>query len=194
MPLWIMPLLGPILFQTDLSFFGHVEKSIDEGELFIYSAALLGPLIFIITRRYGELSKSTDKFRDKNNALYRRIKRLGFATEGRVFEPITQATFVESLMPYLSSDPKKDRDILLRGGILQKAYGDELYKMPFRNLFVDKQDLAITEIMSNYFNAVRNKWPLAWEERGKGMMLNRTNGFRALMRFLRHRRQRGGER
>jgi hypothetical protein len=62
MPLWIMPLLGPILFQTDVSFFGHVEKTIDEGELFIYSAALLGPLIFIITRRYGEFSKSSDKF------------------------------------------------------------------------------------------------------------------------------------
>src|SRR5437879_5520328 len=58
MPLWIMPLVGPIIFKTDTSFFGHVEKSIDEGELFIYSAALLGPLIFIITRKYGEISKS----------------------------------------------------------------------------------------------------------------------------------------
>jgi hypothetical protein len=57
-----MPLIGPALFQTDISFFGHVEKSIDEGELFIYCAALLGPLIFIITRRYGEFSKSGDKF------------------------------------------------------------------------------------------------------------------------------------
>jgi DGQHR domain-containing protein len=124
--------------------------------------------------------------RDKNCALYQRIKRLGFATEGRVFEPITQSTFVESLMPYLSSEPKKDRDVLLRGGVLEKTFGDELYKMPFRNLFVDKQDLSITEIVSNYFNAVQKKWPSAWEERGKGMMLNRTNGFRALMRFLRH--------
>lgn len=62
MPLWIMPLIGPILFQTDTSFFGHVEKTIDEGELFIYSAALLGPLIFIITRKYGEISKSPEKF------------------------------------------------------------------------------------------------------------------------------------
>ncbi len=124
--------------------------------------------------------------RDKNSALYRRIKRLGFATEGRVFEPITQATFVEALMPYLSADPKKDRDILLRGEVLPKTYGDELFKMPFRNLFVDKQDLLITEIVSNYFNAVRSRWGAAWEERGRGMMLNRTNGFRALMRFFRH--------
>ncbi|WP_316159086.1 MULTISPECIES: DGQHR domain-containing protein [unclassified Bradyrhizobium] len=124
--------------------------------------------------------------RDKNCALHQRIKRLGFATEGRVFEPITQATFVEALMPYISSDPKKDRDILLRGGNLEKTYGEELYKMPLRNLFVAKEDLSIAEIVSNYFNAVRDRWPSAWNERGRGMMLNRTNGFRALMRFLRY--------
>jgi DGQHR domain-containing protein len=124
--------------------------------------------------------------RDEKSALYHRIKRLGFATEGRIFEPITQATFVESLMPYLSSAPKSDRDLLLRGKPLQKIYGEELYKMPFRNLFIDEKDLLITEIIFNYFGAVRERWPEAWQETGRGMMLNRTNGFRALMRFLRH--------
>jgi DGQHR domain-containing protein len=124
--------------------------------------------------------------RDKNSAFFHRIKRLGFATEGRLFEPITQATFVEALMPYLSSDAKRDRDLLLRGVPLVKIFGDELFRMPFRNLFVDQQDLLITEIVANYFNAVRRKWPNAWNETGRGVMLNRTNGFRALMRFLRH--------
>lgn len=124
--------------------------------------------------------------RDKNCALYKRIKRLGFATEGRIFEPITQATFVESLMPYLSNAPKKDRDLLLRGKEIQKSFGDDLYKMPFRNLFIDNHDIKITEIVANYFDAVREKWPDAWNETGRGMMLNRTNGFRALMRFLRN--------
>lgn len=124
--------------------------------------------------------------RDKNSAFFQRIKRLGFATDGRLFEPITQATFVESLMPYLSADPKMDRDILLRGTPLKKVFGDELFKMPFRNLFVEQQDLLIAEIVSNYFSAIRKKWPEAWDDRGKGMMLNRTNGFRALMRFMRH--------
>jgi DGQHR domain-containing protein len=124
--------------------------------------------------------------RDKKSALYKRIKRLGFATEGRVFEPITQSTFVESLMPYISDAPKKDRDLLLRGKELKKATSDELYKMPFRNLFIDKEDLSITEIVANYFDAVQKKWPDAWKETGRGRMLNRTNGFRALMRFLRN--------
>jgi DGQHR domain-containing protein len=124
--------------------------------------------------------------RDQKGALYNRIKRLGFATEGRTFEPITQATFVEALMPYISSSPKNDRDTLLRNQKLGKISGDELFKIPFRNLFIDGNDLEITEIVSNYFSAVRKKWPEAWDDRSRGMMLNRTNGFRALMRFLRN--------
>jgi DGQHR domain-containing protein len=125
--------------------------------------------------------------RDPKGPLHERIKRLGFATEGRVFEPITQSTFVESLMPYISSNPKSDRDQLLRGEKpLEKIYGDPLFKMPFRNLFIDERDLDIGAIVSNYFDAVRAKWPEAWNEQGRGMMLNRTNGFRALMRFLRN--------
>src|SRR5262249_11994642 len=124
--------------------------------------------------------------RDPKCALYQRIKRLGFATVGRTFEPITQSTFVESLMPYISTAPKLDRDLLLRGKPLEKQFGDELFKVPLRNLFVEEKDLEITEIISNYLDAVRKKWPEAWDDRGKGMMLNRTNGFRALMRFFRN--------
>jgi DGQHR domain-containing protein len=127
--------------------------------------------------------------RDAKSAFYKRIKRLGFATEmeGRTFEPITQSTFVEGFLPYISDDPKKDRDRLLRGEPLQKARDDDVYKLIFRNLFIDEEDLKITAIISTYFDAVREKWPEAWDEHGRdGGMLNRTNGFRALVRFLRH--------
>ena len=62
MPLWIMPLFGPIIFQTDISFFDHLKSTIQGGELFVYCAALLGPLIYIITRRYGELSRDNHRF------------------------------------------------------------------------------------------------------------------------------------
>jgi DGQHR domain-containing protein len=115
--------------------------------------------------------------RDKKGALYKRIKRLGFATEGRVFEPITQATFVESLMPFISDSPKFDRDQLLRGRKLDKIYGEELFKIPFRNLFIEEKDLEITEIVSNCFDAVRRRWPKAWDDHGRGNMLNVQMGF-----------------
>jgi uncharacterized membrane protein (DUF485 family) len=62
MPLWIMPLLGPLIFQTDVSFAEHLLSTIRGGELFVYCAALLGPLIYIITKRYGELEQQQDRF------------------------------------------------------------------------------------------------------------------------------------
>lgn len=37
-------------------------STITGGELFVYCAALIGPLIYIITRRYGEASRGQDRF------------------------------------------------------------------------------------------------------------------------------------
>ena len=51
--------------------------------------------------------------KEKNSPLYHRIKRLGSSTEGRS-ELITQATFVNSLLPFVSVDPMKDRDLIRR--------------------------------------------------------------------------------
>ena len=123
--------------------------------------------------------------RDPTSPFSTRIKRLGLATAGRIFEPITQATFVEGLMPTISRDPKADRDALLRGNKISKAYGDDLIKTPLRNLFVEDRDIEIAQIIYNYFRAVQATWSEAWEERGTGAVLNCTNGVRALFRFFR---------
>jgi len=50
---------------------------------------------------------------------------------------------------------------------------------------IDKRDLQIADVLWNYFDAVRSKWPTAWSATGSGLILNKTNGFRGLMRFLR---------
>lgn len=123
--------------------------------------------------------------RDADSPFYKRIKRLGLATDGRVFEPITQSTLVDGLIDYISENPREDRDRILRGRALEKASGDELFKRPLRNLFVSGDEIAIIQIVYNYFDAVRRRWPDAWNERGRGYMLNRTNGVRALLRFFR---------
>ena len=123
--------------------------------------------------------------RDREGPFYRRIKRLGIAREDVIFQPVTQATIVESLIGYLSEDPKIDRDNLIRGKSLNKLSGDELFKRPFRNMFVDGKDLEIIQVVHNFFSAVRDRWPVAWDERGQGHVLNRTLGVRALLRFLR---------
>jgi hypothetical protein len=126
------------------------------------------------------------------------IKRLGSATPGVSGETITQAAFVNSLLPMLSLDPVSDRDILLRGKKLEMPSPDELEKQPFRLLFIEEQDSQIARNVSEYFHAVASLWPDDWKSRDKGNMLPRTNGFRAFMRFLKdaylYLRENSGER
>lgn len=122
---------------------------------------------------------------DESGPFYKRIKRLGVATEGRFTETITQATFVRGLLGYISKDPMMDRDTLIRGKKLTKPNPDELEELPFRNWFIDEEDIKIAEIIWNFFDAVRKKWSTAWNAMDRGLMLNRTNGFRACMRLLR---------
>ncbi len=123
---------------------------------------------------------------DEASPLYRRIKRLGVATEGKNFQPLSQATFVESVMRYISKDPKADRNKLLRHKRLEGASKDEVSKLPFRNLFVEERDVEIVAVLFNYFSSIKERWPIAWSNQYRGNMLNRTNGFRAFMRFYSH--------
>ena len=122
---------------------------------------------------------------DALSPFYKRIKRLGVATVGRVGETLTQAQFVENLLPYISKDPKKDRDELLNGKKLEKVDLNVARRFIFRNMFIDGRDLDIAQIIFNYFSAVRQRWSDGWDTFDEGLILNRTNGFRALMKVLR---------
>lgn len=122
---------------------------------------------------------------NSKSPFYERIKRLGVATEGRFSETITQATFVESLLPYLTPDPQKDRDVFKRGKKPEIVDAGALQKHVFRNMFLSEKEVEIADVIWNLFDAVREKWPVAWVSLGKGNMLNKTNGFKAIMRFLR---------
>jgi DGQHR domain-containing protein len=121
----------------------------------------------------------------EKSPLHQRIKRLGVSTEGRFNETITQATFVKSVLTYISEYPLIDRNLLMQRKKPKPADEQTSKKLIFRNMFLEENDLAITDIVWNYFEAVRNRWPTAWTNFGRGSMLNKTNGFRALMRFLR---------
>jgi DGQHR domain-containing protein len=122
---------------------------------------------------------------DKRSPFYQKIKRLGVATPGRYRETLTQATFVDALIPYLTRNEMADRDAYKRNKTPAKIDAAESERLIFRNMMIEERDTDIAEILMNYFSAVRDKWPSAWDATGAGMMLNRTNGFRALMRFLR---------
>ena len=117
--------------------------------------------------------------------LQKRIKRLGVKTPGRHNEPLTQASFVEALVKFISLDPVTDRNRELDRKKIPRASLQELQKTPFRNLYLDNKDLDISEIVFNYFCAVREKWPDAWSQvEKKGNLLPRANAFKAFMKFL----------
>lgn len=122
----------------------------------------------------------------EKSPFYKRIKRLGLVTPGRSGETITQAAFVEALTKLISRDPFADRNMLLDGKKLQPVFGDDLKSLPFRNMFLDELDFDIADNVFNYFSAVREKWPDAWNDTSrKSGVLPKTNAFRAFMRHLR---------
>lgn len=122
---------------------------------------------------------------EKNGSPFKdKIKILGTANDIEK-ETITQATFAESLMKYFSKDLMSDRDVYKRGKKPEKFQGNDLIKRPLRNLFIDEEDGVIANIIWNYFDAVRKRWPKAWDLVEKEIILNKSTGFLALMKFFR---------
>lgn len=117
--------------------------------------------------------------------FYNKIKRLGVATEGRFGETISQATVVKGILPYITNDPLLDRDRGKRFGFWEPILEKELRKRIFYEFFRRREDEKILAVLLNYFGAVAERWPEAWSSSGLGIMLRRTNGFNALVRFLR---------
>ena len=118
----------------------------------------------------------------EGSPFYNKIKVLGVA--GDKSETISQALFIDSLLPLISTNPNKDRDALRRGRSVEMASPGESQSLIFRNLFVREDDGAIARVLWNYFKAVERKWVRYWTEVSPGCVLNRTTGFRALMQFL----------
>lgn len=129
------------------------------------------------------LAVALDQF--KEGPFHHRIKRLGASTPGRTGETITQATFVEALIPYITKQKIEDRGLLLSGKKPARASDTESRQLIFRNMFLDERDLEIGDIVLYYFQAVRDRWNRAWNSTEKGAVLGKTNGFRALMKLLR---------
>lgn len=181
-------------FEVNVSIFIDIDL---EDQSYIFSTVNLAQTKVNKSLAYdlSELTKSHSPQKTCHNIavaldqieaspLHHRIKRLGTATPGRSMELLTQATFVESLMPFISGTPTTDRDVLKRGGKLPPPTAVEMEKYPLRPYFIAGDDLKIGDVLFRYFSAVRDRWPDPWNTNEKGAILNRTNGFRALMRAL----------
>jgi len=115
-----------------------------------------------------------------------RIKILGSATDGDL-QFLTQALFVDRTLQHICKDSIQaiqDRDVLKRRKKIDLKAEDE-HKCIFRRMFVEGADAEITRVLWNFFNAVATRWPIAWNTSERGHVLNRSQGFAALMRALR---------
>lgn len=119
----------------------------------------------------------------RDSPFYHRIRILGEATKGRD-ETLTQAGFVDRLLPLISTKPAADRDTIKRGSQLPPTPEAEQRRLVFRELFRLDRDSEIAMVIWEYFSAVSVRWPRAWGEVRSGHILNRTTGFAALMRVL----------
>lgn len=133
----------------------------------------------------------------EGSPFYRRIKRLGVKSSPDAVEPISQAAFVDNLVKLISSDPQDDRNILLAkekgiSGFFAKKLevGDEknIVRRPLRPLFVAGDDSGVATIVLDFFSAIEERWPIAWDKENSGSFLNTAVGldlcFRILKAFL----------
>ncbi|NVJ96892.1 MAG: DGQHR domain-containing protein [Alphaproteobacteria bacterium] len=121
---------------------------------------------------------------DDGGPFERKIKRLGVRTPGIDTETLAQATVVNGLLRHLPKDQEKERTKSLFG-FGGKSEPNESWRDRIFVEFYRREDLAsILEVVENFFDAVKEKWPDAWDDSVEGQILNRTTGFNALIRFL----------
>ena len=127
---------------------------------------------------------------NKQSPFYTKISTLGAANKMKG-ESLTQYIFVRELLAHISKSPLEDRDIMKQKdfwGNNRKLSlkPEELERTCLRKLFIeDESDLKITQIIINYFKAIKNKWPKSWDaDPISNSILNKSTGFIALMKFF----------
>ncbi|WP_386819793.1 DGQHR domain-containing protein [Luteolibacter algae] len=121
---------------------------------------------------------------DKDGPFYKKIKRLGVRTPGVDGETLAQATVVNGLLRYLPPNQEKERSKSIFGLSRKPEPREDWRSRIFLNYYRDDDFASIFLIVSNYFQAVANKWPNAWSDPKEGQILSRTTGYNALIRFL----------
>lgn len=125
----------------------------------------------------------------KDSPFFKKVKRLGVATEGRFGETLSQATVVQGILRHICANRLQvihDRQIGKKGKKWPPISSDEAEKLVLRRFFIENRDEEIVDLIWNYFEAISNRWQDAWTTGGEGLILNKTNGFNALMRFFRY--------
>ncbi|HTQ62265.1 MAG TPA: DGQHR domain-containing protein [Candidatus Solibacter sp.] len=109
---------------------------------------------------------------------YRRLKMLGRKSAPGSAESLSQGTFAKFLMPLISPNPQKDRD-LIRNNKPPGAYPQCI----FNDYFREGKDSQILKVLLNVFQGARKVWPSEWDN-PDDFVLTKTLGFSGIMRAL----------
>jgi len=123
-----------------------------------------------------EIARSLNTMKD--SPWYRRLKMLGRKSTTGSLESLSQGTFVKFLLPLISKNPARDRN-LLKQHKPPEAYPDCV----FNDYFREEKDSIILKILLNTFRAARSVWPKEWDE-PEEFVLSKTLGFSGIMGAL----------
>ncbi len=124
--------------------------------------------------------------RDEEGPLFDKVKRLGKADPGKgKVQTLAQATVVKPIVSYITADPEGERNKRYKGIFGSRRAPDAWRKHIFQPFYDEEDDSGVFLCMTNYFSAVKERWPGSWDDAPAGNILNRTTGYAALMRFLR---------
>lgn len=123
---------------------------------------------------------------DDEGPLHDKVKRLGKADpgKGRV-QTLAQATVVKPIVDYITADPEAERNKRYKGIFGSRRKPDAWQKFIFQPFYDKEDDDGLFLCLTNYFGAVKARWPDVWDDAPAGTVLNRTTGYAALMKFLR---------
>lgn len=123
---------------------------------------------------------------DAEGPLHDKVKRLGKAAPGKGrIQTLAQATVVKPVVDYITSDPESERNKRYKGLFSSRRAPDAWRRYIFQPFYDEDDDGGIFACLTNYFSAVRSRWPTSWDDAPTGSVLNRTTGYAALMKFLR---------
>lgn len=109
--------------------------------------------------------------------FYRGLKMLG--NKHYDTEYLTQGAFAKYLLKLISKTPDEDARLeKLKRPLLPDP------SLPFRQLYINKEDPVIAKVMENYFGAISEIFQEEWFDNPKEYLLRKTAGYSALITVL----------
>ena len=121
LPLWFFPLIGNILFKTDLPLY---QETVSGGELLIYAASLSGAMVYFIAKRYGSVDAQATGERILPMSISFPYGRLLIISSALICMFSAATFFIIKLQKYMiiSVNSMETRDFIDTAGIEQTSW------------------------------------------------------------------------